>query len=244
MLSYHPAVALIAASAMQQTAPSLRPHVRANRATVFSTIENDEDGIGEKLSSQLNAVTKLRPAPIGPEAVAVQAALWEAAGLNPAFKVSGIKTGEPSFTRLFDHAEWNKVSALGFQCDPCEPLCQLQRSSHVRNPALTVHWPRTVPDVGASSDHVASLHRARRRVAHLPRRRHVGIHCRQLARAPDRSRLSHPNDAHGIGHRPATRLPYHQHLPAARRGTHPMGPCCARSCHRTAAAAAAVANHD
>lgn len=35
-----------------------------------------------------------------------QASLWAAAGLNPTYKVSGAVTGEPSFTRLFSHADW------------------------------------------------------------------------------------------------------------------------------------------
>lgn len=55
------------------------------------------------LADQLDAVRALRPTF---QSRAVQNSLWEAAGLNPLFKVSGSRTGEPSFTRLFSHKTW------------------------------------------------------------------------------------------------------------------------------------------
>lgn len=60
-------------------------------------------GEAASLSAQLAAVRAIRPNNPSP---AVQTSLWEAAGLNPTFKVSGSKSGEPSFTRLMDHASW------------------------------------------------------------------------------------------------------------------------------------------
>ena len=36
--------------------------------------------------------------------------LWRAAGLNPVYKVSGIISGEPSYTRLFDHKTWKQYT--------------------------------------------------------------------------------------------------------------------------------------
>ena len=55
------------------------------------------------LVEQLDTVRKLRPSTQSAE---VQATLWEAAGLNPRYKVSGGKSGEPSFTRLLSHSDW------------------------------------------------------------------------------------------------------------------------------------------
>lgn len=59
--------------------------------------------VAQKLFEDLNAVRKLRPTAPTP---AVQRSLWVAAGLDPVYKVSGIRSGEPSFTRLFDHKDW------------------------------------------------------------------------------------------------------------------------------------------
>jgi len=56
-----------------------------------------------QLAEQLERVRSIRPAEQSKE---VQASLWAAAGLNPTYKVSGTITGEPSFTRLFSHADW------------------------------------------------------------------------------------------------------------------------------------------
>ena len=61
----------------------------------------------EELSAQLAAVRALRPSDQSPE---VQMSLWRAAGLNPVYKVSGIISGEPSYTRLFDHKMWKQYT--------------------------------------------------------------------------------------------------------------------------------------
>jgi hypothetical protein len=61
----------------------------------------------EELSAQLAAVRALRPSDQSPE---VQMSLWRAAGLNPVYKVSGIISGEPSYTRLFDHKTWKQYT--------------------------------------------------------------------------------------------------------------------------------------
>lgn len=44
----------------------------------------------------------------------VARSLWQAAGLDPSlrYKVSGMVTGEPSFTRLFSHETWRKYSGV------------------------------------------------------------------------------------------------------------------------------------
>ena len=73
------------------------------------------DGMEEALSAQLNAVRALRPAPLdAAEAARVQLGLWKAAGKQSqdlaSFRISGIFTGEPSFTRLFDHAMWARYT--------------------------------------------------------------------------------------------------------------------------------------
>lgn len=59
--------------------------------------------IAEKLFEDFDAVRSLRPTQQSP---AVQKSLWKAAGLNPVYKVSGIRSGEPSFTRLLGHEDW------------------------------------------------------------------------------------------------------------------------------------------
>ena len=61
----------------------------------------------EELSAQLAAVRALRPSEQSPE---VQMSLWRAAGLDPVYKVSGIISGEPSYTRLFDHKMWKQYT--------------------------------------------------------------------------------------------------------------------------------------
>ena len=55
----------------------------------------------EHLEERLAAVRALKPQE---QSEAVQFSLWKAAGLDPTFKVSGVRSGEPSFTRLFDHS--------------------------------------------------------------------------------------------------------------------------------------------
>lgn len=54
--------------------------------------------------ADLNAVREIRPMVQSPS---VQASLWQAAGLNPVYKVSGAYTDEPSFTSLFNHKTWS-----------------------------------------------------------------------------------------------------------------------------------------
>ena len=86
---------------------AVRPAFRRRTSAITA------DGISAKLAKQLDEVRNLRPAPLdNKEAAAAQAALWEAAGLDPTFKVSGIKTGEPSFTRLFSHATWAQYTGV------------------------------------------------------------------------------------------------------------------------------------
>lgn len=90
---------------------ALQPTQRAvlHRATLpqlaarvpFARLSNPE------LVKQLNTVRNLRPSTQSAE---VQASLWEAAGLNPKYKVSGGITGEPSFTKLLSHSDWAKYT--------------------------------------------------------------------------------------------------------------------------------------
>ena len=60
-----------------------------------------------KLQSELAAIRGLRPTD---QSADVQRSLWKAAGLIPAFKVSGLYTGEASFTMLFSHETWTKYT--------------------------------------------------------------------------------------------------------------------------------------
>ena len=63
----------------------------------------------EQLLDDLVEVRLLRPAD-KPDRKNVQFQLWQAAGLNPIYKVSGGVTGEPSFTSLFTHTTWTKYT--------------------------------------------------------------------------------------------------------------------------------------
>ena len=72
-------------------------------------VASTANSIADNLANELAAVRALRPSDQSPK---VQASLWEAAGLNPAFKLSGVVTGEPSFTRLFDHASWSAYTGV------------------------------------------------------------------------------------------------------------------------------------
>ena len=86
------------------TRPPASAHIlHLTRLSALRTFPAHADGISEMLAEDLTDVRGLRPSTQSPEQ---QKALWEAAGLNPTYKVSGIITGEPSFTRLFDHQAW------------------------------------------------------------------------------------------------------------------------------------------
>lgn len=64
----------------------------------------------DQLSDQLASVRAMRP--FEQSIVATQALLWKEAGLDPKYKVSGLKTGEPSFTRLFSHKTWDNYNGV------------------------------------------------------------------------------------------------------------------------------------
>eukprot|EP00965_Chrysotila_dentata_P114443 3782682-Pleurochrysis_carterae.AAC.5 len=59
------------------------------------------------IRAKLAAVRALRPLE---ETKEVQTSLWEAAGIDPIYKVSGSVSGEPSFTRLFTHETWSSYN--------------------------------------------------------------------------------------------------------------------------------------
>lgn len=80
-----------------------RPSAAALTHRRTSRLTGSVADVSRTLSSQLDQIRALRPAESSPQ---VQAALWKAAGLNPAFKLSGVVTGLPSFTRLFTHDTW------------------------------------------------------------------------------------------------------------------------------------------
>lgn len=101
-------VACLAAAAQGHVGfGSLRPAMgaRARSPTVSSALSD----VSLTLSQQLQQIREIRPADSSPE---VQAALWKAAGLNPSCKLSGVVTGAPSFTRLFNHATWREFTGL------------------------------------------------------------------------------------------------------------------------------------
>ena len=62
-------------------------------------------GVVTKLRRQLEHVRTLKEN-------TNQFALWKAAGLKPAYKVSGGVTGEPSFTQLFNHTTWTEYTGV------------------------------------------------------------------------------------------------------------------------------------
>ena len=107
---------LLAASTTQSlsfTAQSRLSRVHPARRTAPPTL-----GAIALLAEQLEVVRSIRPADDSAE---VQFKLWENAGLNPTYKVSGSISGEPSYTRLFSHADWRafcndrkKVEMRGF----------------------------------------------------------------------------------------------------------------------------------
>ena len=63
-----------------------------------------------ELTDALSRVRELRPTQ--GRQVVLQRSLWRAQGRNPKFKVSGLYSGEPSFTRLFTHETWSGYTGL------------------------------------------------------------------------------------------------------------------------------------
>ena len=85
---------------------SLAPRAPLAHAPLSLTSISRESTIAD-LRESLSVVRTLRPAAPSPT---VQQALWKAAGLNPAYKLSGVRSGEPSFTQLFNHDDWQKYT--------------------------------------------------------------------------------------------------------------------------------------
>ena len=134
MLSFLlPTCALLLAPSQPAGAPRCVPPLAklapVPSATAIAGIQPTLD----ELSSQLAAVRALRPSDQSP---AVQASLWRAAGLNPTFKVSGVVTGEPSFTRLFDHATWSRYTGIS----PFRRWCRAVRTWRFST-VLAALWP-------------------------------------------------------------------------------------------------------
>ena len=96
---------------------SLRAHVlrgstsTALRSRPLSLSANVNGAMLAELSKDLAAVKALRPGLVdaSPE---VQRRLWKAAGLDPRYKVSGMISGEPSFTKLMAHETWQKYTGV------------------------------------------------------------------------------------------------------------------------------------
>jgi len=94
---------------------SCRIAVLHSRAVVMANLDGT---MLAELSKDLAAVKALQPRlrttqtsfPEEP----VARSLWQAAGLDPSlrYKVSGMVTGEPSFTRLFSHETWRTYSGV------------------------------------------------------------------------------------------------------------------------------------
>ena len=87
------------------------PHQRAARGAVrLPAVRCGDDFYGE-LQSQLAAVSALEPSlETEKEDVSVQQGLWYESGRDPFVKVSGMVSGEPSFTRLFTHRTWQSYT--------------------------------------------------------------------------------------------------------------------------------------
>ena len=87
---------------------SYRPALAGRRTTATVKMTGSAQlEVVAKLKSDLDALRALRPTK---QSRRVQLKLWEAAGLNPMYKVSGSFTGEPSFTQLFSHETWTKYT--------------------------------------------------------------------------------------------------------------------------------------
>ena len=67
-----------------------------------------------ELQDALARVRELRPATghTSKEQNTAQRSLWRAQGRDPKFKVSGLATNEPTFTRLFTHETWSMYTGL------------------------------------------------------------------------------------------------------------------------------------
>lgn len=95
------------AAVRPRCASPIQPSIKMLRTRTSCASAAGAQPIVDEISEALNAVRALRPAAPSPE---VQFSLWKAAGLNPMYKVSGGMTGEPSFTRLFDHETWRRYT--------------------------------------------------------------------------------------------------------------------------------------
>ena len=89
---------------MMMRSPALAPRVQLARTTQLTA---SQESTVSDLKEALSLVKALRPAEQSPD---VQQSLWKAAGLNPTYKVSGARSGEPSFTRLFNHDDWQRYT--------------------------------------------------------------------------------------------------------------------------------------
>lgn len=109
--------ALLAAGTALAPAPILRNvqwksfavQHRQNYVPIMMSRASSAAATTASIKEQLAAVRELRPVE---QSAAVQRSLWAAAGLIPAFKVSGLYTGEPSFTQLFSHETWTKYTGV------------------------------------------------------------------------------------------------------------------------------------
>ena len=99
-----PCLYTLAAIGFYATTPALRGSALTAVRAVRPQLQISGEETATNLQSKLAAVRALRPTEQSPE---VQRSLWEAAGLNPVYKVSGSRTGEPSFTQLFSHDTWS-----------------------------------------------------------------------------------------------------------------------------------------
>lgn len=81
------------------------PQAASSPVRVQSPLRLQMDVDFSSLAGKLDAVKAMEPAEVDGEA---QQALWQLSGRrDPAYKVSGLMTQEPTFTRLFTHETWN-----------------------------------------------------------------------------------------------------------------------------------------
>lgn len=80
-----------------RSTPMVAMSTTARRPPIVSSLA---DPSFEGLPAALASIRELRPANIS------QSKLWRRSGRDPTYKVSGTKSNEPSFTRLFTHETW------------------------------------------------------------------------------------------------------------------------------------------
>ena len=91
--------------------PVIRPHLVSRRLAVGPWLQSMRGARRpQKSCPSFHSSSPKCRAPPGVRDAGSSSEPWAAAGLNPAFKLSGSVTGEPSYTRLFTHETWREYT--------------------------------------------------------------------------------------------------------------------------------------